>query len=56
MRHTHASLLLENGVSVKRVQLRLGHQKSSITHDVYSHAIPGEKDSTGDVFEKIMGK
>lgn len=56
MRHTHASLLLENGVSVKRVQTRLGHERSSITHDVYSHAIPGESDNTGDVFEKIIGK
>lgn len=56
MRHTHASLLLESGVSVKRVQLRLGHAKPSITHDIYSHVIPGDVDNTGDIFEELLNQ
>lgn len=54
MRYTHASLLLESGVSVKRVQMRLGHAKPSITHDIYFHVIPKEIDDTGDVFEELF--
>jgi integrase len=44
LRHTHASLLLDAGESVKTVQLRLGHAKPSITLNIYSHAI-GDDDA-----------
>src|SRR5699024_5762053 len=50
-RHTHASLLLENGVSVKRVQERLGQAKPSITQDVYGFAIP--RDENDDIAERF---
>jgi integrase len=40
LRHTHASLLLEAGESVKVVQLRLGHTRPSMTLDVYGHRMP----------------
>jgi len=36
-RHTHASLLLEAGESVKVVQQRLGHENSKVTLDIYAH-------------------
>ena len=39
LRHTHASLLLYNGVSIHSISRRLGHSKVSITQDVYSHII-----------------
>lgn len=39
LRHTHASLLLDAGESVKAVQLRLGHASPSVTLNTYSHAI-----------------
>jgi integrase len=39
-RHTHATILLEDGKHPKVVQERLGHQSSSITQDIYSHVIP----------------
>jgi len=45
LRHTHASLLLDGGESVKTVQMRLGHAKPSITLNIYSHAIDeGDED------------
>jgi len=40
-RHTHASLMLKQGVHPKIVQERLGHASISITLDTYSHVAPG---------------
>ena len=40
LRHTHATLLLSEGVHPKIVSERLGHSKISITLDTYSHVIP----------------
>ncbi|PFE05266.1 hypothetical protein COE15_05675 [Bacillus cereus] len=37
LRHTHAVLQLEAGVSMKYLQERLGHGSMQITSDVYSH-------------------
>jgi integrase len=39
-RHTHASLMLRQGVHPKVVQERLGHAKVATTMDVYSHVMP----------------
>ena len=40
LRHTHATILLANGVPPKVIQERLGHSQISITLDTYAHAIP----------------
>lgn len=53
LRHTHASLLLENGASPKEVQLRLGHSTLEITMNTYVHMSDDTKKHTGDIFEKI---
>ncbi len=37
LRHTHASLLLSNGVNIKVIQERLGHSSITLTIDTYSH-------------------
>lgn len=37
LRHTHASLLLENGLSVDEISRRLGHENSQITREIYLH-------------------
>ena len=42
-RHTHATLLLKQGVHPKVVQERLGHANISTTLDRYSHVVPGCK-------------
>jgi integrase len=44
LRHTHATILLNQGVAVNVVSRRLGHSRASITLDVYTHLIP-EKDT-----------
>jgi integrase len=40
LRHTHATLLLEDGVNPKVVQERLGHSDVAITLRTYSHKTP----------------
>ena len=40
MRHTAATLMLKQGVPVKVVAERLGHEKTSTTEDLYMHALP----------------
>ncbi|MCI6275528.1 MAG: site-specific integrase [Clostridium sp.] len=37
LRHTHATMLLSEGVNAKVVQERLGHKKVEITLEVYTH-------------------
>ena len=40
LRHTHATLLIADGVDVKTVQMRLGHSSAVVTMSCYAHAIP----------------
>lgn len=42
LRHTHASLLLSAGHSLKAVSARLGHAGVEITLKVYAHCMPGD--------------
>ena len=37
LRHTHASLLLAEGVSIDLISRRLGHENSKITREIYLH-------------------
>lgn len=37
LRHSHASYLLNRGVSIKAISERLGHSSTSFTMDIYSH-------------------
>ena len=37
LRHTCASLLIEQGENIKYIQTQLGHASPSITMDVYAH-------------------
>lgn len=41
LRHTHATLLLAQGVHPKIVQERLGHEDVTLTLNTYSHVLPG---------------
>lgn len=43
LRHTHASLLFEQGMSLEAVSRRLGHADSKITRDIYLHVTEEEK-------------
>ncbi|MCJ7983792.1 site-specific integrase [Priestia sp. OVL9] len=56
LRHTHATLLLEAGVSLKEVQERLGHSSIKMTGDIYAHVTDGMKENTSKKFSEYMQK
>ncbi|MFC1924917.1 tyrosine-type recombinase/integrase [Chloroflexota bacterium] len=53
-RHTHASLMLKQGVHPKIVQERLGHSSIQITLDTYSHVTPGLQQAAAEGFDKLL--
>lgn len=52
LRHTHATLLLKQGVHPKIVSERLGHSSIAITLDTYSHVLPGLQEDAARRFEQ----
>lgn len=55
-RHTHASLMLKQGIHPKVVQERLGHSTISITLDTYSHVAPGLQEAAAKRFDDLLNK
>ena len=53
-RHTHASLLLNAGISYKELQYRLGHATLAMTMDIYSHLSADKEKEAVSYFEKAM--
>jgi integrase len=53
-RHTHASLMLKQGIHPKVVQERLGHSTISITLDTYSHVAPGLQEAAAKRFDDAV--
>ncbi|KEI48446.1 integrase [Enterococcus faecium UC7256] len=53
LRHTHATLLLENGAKMKEISDRLGHSRISITMDTYSHVTDKMRNETVDIMENL---
>jgi integrase len=51
LRHSHASLLLAQGVHMKVVQERLGHSKLAMTMDTYSHLAKGMQEEAASKLE-----
>ncbi len=53
-RHTHASLLLNVGISYKELQYRLGHANISMTLDTYGHLSKDKEKEAVLYYEKAM--
>lgn len=53
-RHTHASLLLNAGISYKELQHRLGHSNISMTLDIYSHLSKDKEKEAVTFYEKAL--
>ncbi len=56
LRHTHATILIESGVSPKAVQQRLGHKSIVTTLQTYVHATDDLQAQAVDAIEKINRK
>ena len=54
LRHTHATLLLREGVPVHVVAKRLGHRDPAVTLNVYADAIPDDDGRAVDTFSKAV--
>ena len=54
LRHTHATLLLEQNVEAKVVQERLGHSNISTTMDIYSHVTKNVQDKAVEKLNEII--
>lgn len=52
LRHTHATLMMKQGVNPKIVQERLGHSSFAVTMDIYSHVAPGLQEAAALGFDQ----
>ena len=52
LRHTHATLMLQQGIHPKIVSERLGHSTVSLTLDTYSYVTPGLQQAAALRFEE----
>ncbi|MCQ2308075.1 MAG: site-specific integrase [Bacteroidales bacterium] len=56
LRHTHATLLIENGANIKNVQHRLGHEKIETTLQTYVHDTEVMAERSVEIFEELTTK
>ena len=54
LRHTAATLMLQQGVHPKVVQERLGHSDISMTLNTYSHVLPGMQDEAAGKLDELL--
>ena len=51
LRHTHATLLIAEGVSIPTVSRRLGHSSIATTSKIYVHAIQSADEIASDIID-----
>jgi integrase len=60
IRHSYASMLINQGANIKFIQKQLGHSSAKITWDIYSHLYPeherAEVEKLAENFGQITGK
>lgn len=55
LRHTHASLLINEGVHPKKISERLGHSSIKLMMDTYGHLFEGSDRDSAEKMEKLLG-
>ena len=53
-RHTHATLLINEGINIQEIARRLGHSDVQMTWNTYAHLYPREEDRALEVLNKIV--
>lgn len=53
-RHSHVSLLANEGINIQEIARRLGHSKIEMTWNTYSHLYPREEERAVAILNKIM--
>ncbi len=56
MRHTSASILINQGVDTITVSKRLGHARTSTTTDIYAHLLKDSDQAAADKLENVLTK
>jgi integrase len=54
IRHTHASILISEGVDIVKVSARLGHANPKITLEIYAHLMPNNHNDVADIFHNAL--
>ncbi|GIO04756.1 site-specific integrase [Brevibacillus reuszeri] len=54
LRHTHATLLIKQGVHIKVISERLGHSSVSITMDTYGHLMPNMQEDAAVGLDSVI--
>ena len=52
-RHSHASLLCNEGINIQEIARRLGHSKIEMTWNTYSHLYPREEERAVQILNQI---
>jgi len=52
-RHSHVSVLANEGINIQEIARRLGHSKVEVTWNTYSHLYPREEEKAVDVLNRI---
>lgn len=52
-RHTHASLLVNEGINIQEIARRLGHSDVQMTWNTYSHLYPREEERAVEILNRI---
>jgi len=52
-RHSHVSVLANEGINIQEIARRLGHAKVELTWNTYSHLYPREQEKAVDILNKI---
>jgi integrase len=53
-RHSHVSLLANNGINIQEIARRLGHSKIDETWNTYSHLYPREEERAVKILDEIV--
>jgi len=53
-RHTHATLLIANGIDIVTVANRLGHRDAIVTLNTYAHAIPKMDEKAAIILDNVI--
>ena len=54
LRHTAATLMLQEGINPKIVQERLGHSDISLTLNTYSHVLPHMQEDAAEKMDELL--
>ncbi|WP_070120421.1 site-specific integrase [Bacillus marinisedimentorum] len=54
LRHTHATMLIQQNVNPKVISERLGHSNIQITLNLYSHVLPSMQQDVADKLDKLF--